>query len=92
MKTFDKQPSERLDYDFDFTDFLAQRGGDTISQASIVSAPGINVDTSLIVEGRYVKMFVSGGTAGQTYKATCLAETVGGRIAELEMQIRVKEL
>lgn len=92
MKTFTKQPSERLDFDFDYTEWLAARGNDSITDANVVSEPGITVDSSIIIDGNYVKVFTSGGTNGTKYKLTCLAETLGGRIAELEMVIHVKEL
>lgn len=91
IKTFTKQPSERMDYDFDFADFLAAKGGDTITQAAVVGEPGLTLNSTFVVDGTFVKVFTSGGVTGQTYKLTCLAETLGGRIAELEMRIKVAE-
>lgn len=92
MKTFPKQPNEVLDFDFDYRDFLTDRGGDTITAAVVtVDQPGLTIESSLIIDGVLVKFYASGGTNGVKYKVTCSAQTVGGRMRELEMMVQVKE-
>jgi hypothetical protein len=85
-----KQPGEVLDYDFDFTDSLAE--GDTVSTATVTVSPsGLTLSTKT-VSSPTVKQWVSGGTAGTRYRLTCAAVTSGGRTHEEEMVIPVAEL
>lgn len=92
MKTFTKQISEVLDFDFDFADFLAERGNDRITSAVIVAQAGITVVSSLTIDGVLVKVYLSGGTNGIKYKVTCTAQTLGGRVVEREFFLLIKEL
>lgn len=96
---FDKQPGESLDYEFDYTDWLADRS-DTISgvpdiTAELISTPGETggelTISGTVVLGGIVRYFASGGLNGERFKVTCVATTVGGRIKEDEMAITIKE-
>ena len=85
-----KQPGEVLDYDFDFTNHLAE--GDAISTSTVTVAPvgltlGVKTNSSPIV-----KQWVSGGTADVRYQLTCSVVTTGGRTHEEEMVIPVKAI
>ena len=91
LKTFNKQTGDRLDFDFDYTKFLAARGDDTIESATIVAESGLTIDSSLIVDNRLVKFFCSGGTDQQKYKVTCIAQTVGGRVIEAECYVAIQD-
>lgn len=90
-KIFNKQPAEVLDFDFDFRDFLAERGNDRITSAVIVAQAGITVSSSLTIDGVLVKVYLSGGTTGVKYKVTCTAQTLGGRVVEREFFLSVKD-
>lgn len=86
---FIKQPADRLDYDIDYRDWLTDRA-DTLQSAAVTAEAGISVDDFVLVSG-VVKVYLSGGTDGQTYKITCTATTTGGRIKQAEISINVKD-
>lgn len=94
----DKQPAEIKDYPVDFTDWLAEiAGGDTLESAlATVECVTDPLDVALIVTQVVVSptgvaIWLSGGTANATYKVTLRAETVGGRLDESELTVRVKD-
>ena len=89
LNTFTKQPADRLDYDFDYSAFLLNT--DTVISAVFAVEPvGLTLDTQL-VEPTFTKVWVTGGTAGNTYKITCTVTTDHGRVKQDEIRIRVKE-
>ena len=92
MDTFSKQPAEILDYDFDFSDFLTG-SGDTLASSVVTADVGVTVmsKTDNTTDGT-VKVFLSSGTDGTTYKVTCLITTSAGRKKEAEFKLKVKEL
>jgi len=85
-----KQPSEVLDYDFKYTDWLDS--GDEIESAEVTVATGITLDSYNIVSPGIVKVWLSGGTDGETYLITCVATTEGGREKEKEFKLKIKEV
>jgi hypothetical protein len=88
--TVPKQPVDHLDYDIDFARWLPE--DDTITTATAISdAPTDLVIESVQISSPVVKVWVSGGTDGSTYKITVVASTSGGRIKETEFRIRVRE-
>lgn len=87
---FVKQPADVLDYDFDYSDWLADRA-DTISAFTVTADPGITIGTTVQISG-VVKVFLSGGDNGGAYKVTVTAVTVGGRTKQAEIQVKVKEV
>lgn len=91
---FNKQPAEVLDYEFDFSEWLADRA-DTIVSQTVVSAPlttGAAMPVSNIVQNSgVVRFFLSGGTDGVKYKVTCTITTTGGRTKQSEITITVKD-
>lgn len=97
---FKKQPAEVLDYDVDFTEYLAD--GDTLLSSGnppIPSPYNITVDgTGLVVEsafvinnGKTIKVWLTGGTNGVKYKITITATTNAGRVKQVEFVIQVKD-
>jgi hypothetical protein len=90
MNLFQKQPADQLDYDLEFSDWLTS--GDTINGATAVSdVPTELIIQSVSVSGQIVKVWISGGVTGSTYKVTATVTTAQGRIKELDFKIRVKE-
>ena len=93
---FIQQPVEKLDYEFDFIAWLADRA-DTISGTpTVVSAPltvgATNMTISNITtSGGVVRFFATGGTHAVKYEMTCTFATTGGRIKQDELVISVKE-
>lgn len=87
---FQKQPAERLDYDLDYVEWHVD--GDTVVSATVAVAPaGLTIE-SHFVNDPFVKVWVSGGTHGATYKVTVTATTSGGRIKQDEFKIKVKDI
>lgn len=90
LDTYTKQPAEVLDYDIDYTDWLET--GDTIASKTVTAEAGLTVDSSAIWgASKKLKAWISGGTAGTTYKVTATIVTVGGCTKEDEFKVRVKE-
>jgi len=94
-RRFIKQPSENLDYDFDFGPWLEDEA-DTLQAStgsSDVSADaGVTLGTKTHdVAMGIVKQWISGGTAGQRYQVTCQITTTGGRVKEAELVIVVQD-
>lgn len=86
-----KQPSEYLDYDFDWTRRLAP-SADTL-KTGLVTCDNPDLDIGATeVSTTVVKQWVGGGEAGTTYHLTCIVTTDGGRTLEADMYIKVKEL
>lgn len=100
MKTYLKDPDETLDYKFDFapstngtgdTDWLGS--GETISSRTITSdSPGLTIGINHLTDSSTsVTVWVSGGTAGNTYKLSCKITTNNSpaRICERTILIKV---
>lgn len=96
---FTKQPAENLDYDVDFSEFLAD--GDTLvstgnppepSPKNVVVEPaGLTLGPTFVVNDTIIKQWVSGGVDGTKYKITITATSNAGRVKQVEFQIRVKD-
>ena len=96
---FIKQPTEVIDYDIDFSQFLTE--GDTLVTVGDPPVP-IPLDVSvtpagLVIGGTYVrngtvvKQWLSGGTVGERYKVTLTVTSGGGRVKQVEFIVRVKD-
>ena len=90
--SFTKQPVEVLDYDIDTSDWITS--GDLVITAASVSTPtGLTVvSTSIFDDGLKVKVWVSGGTSGTTYKIETTMTTSDGRTKQSEWRVKVKEV
>jgi hypothetical protein len=85
----DKQPVEILDYDVDFSRWLSN---DSISTASAVVTPAGALDVqTLDIEPELVKVWLSGGSNGVSYKVEITVDTTGGRRGQVEFRVRVKD-
>lgn len=88
-----KQPGERKDRDVSFADYLADRPGDTITSATIaVDDPALVVERVLPIVSPVVKVWFDGGEDGKAYKVTLTATTAMGRVVEVEIRMRVREV
>jgi hypothetical protein len=87
---FQKQPSEILDYDVDYTDWFSNRV-DTPASFTTVLETGITLAGSSRT-GNVVKLILSGGTAGTKYKATVRLTTTAGLVKEADFTVTVKEI
>lgn len=84
-----KKPADHLDYDVDFSRWIPD--GDTILtvETAVDKPDGVTVQ-SVAVASPIVKVWLEGGVSGETYKITVKAATNGGRVKEVDFQIRVK--
>lgn len=105
MKTFPKQPGERLAYDVDLTDwFQGLSATDFIQSAQVsvpevVAGPGLPNALQVSLNASFLgtpptiaKVWIEGGADGAVYKVTVVVNTVEGRIKEVDFLLRVKEI
>ena len=91
--TVKQQPNDVQDYDIDFDDWFP--ADDTIMDAVVTAVPAMPEapSTAISASGRRVKVWVyDGGTDGTTYKLTIRASTSDGRVKEVEMFVKIREL
>ena len=86
--TIVKDPQAVLDYTVDFAPWLLPVT-DTISTAT-VTGTGVTVDSSDVVAGTAVTMWISGGTVNTTGSAVVRITTVDGRTDERTVYFRIK--
>ena len=87
--TVTKDPNAVLDYTVDFAAWLLPTA-DTISTAT-VTGTGVVINSSGVVGGTAVTMWVSGGTAGSTGSATVRIVTAGGRTDDRTVYFKIRE-
>lgn len=83
-----KTPEDRLDFDIDFESWLPD--ADTIESAVAVVTSGTVVFDQLNILDAVVKVWLSGGTDGETAEISVTITTAGQRIKEVCFKIRVK--
>ncbi len=90
LGTFRKQPVEVIDYDIDYSEWLTT--GDNVDSAVVTVAPtGLTVQSVFVNDPR-LKIWVSGGTNGTSYKLTVTTTTADGRIKQDEFKVNVKDI
>lgn len=90
LAKFVKQPADIQDYDIDFNEYLTANSDTAASHTSTVDA-GITKQSSVMADG-VVKVWLSGGTSGETYKVTVTVTTTAGRVKQAEIAVKVKEV
>ena len=63
---------------------------DEVTAAAVTTADGLTLDGTTR-NGSTVTAWLSGGTAGQTYRVTCQIETADGRTDERSIDISVRD-
>lgn len=92
IATFEKQPADVLDYDIDYATWLPDNDAIDTATATVTPAGGMEVDLTLIIENNTrVKIWVSGGVSGTTYKVEITVTTEDGRVKQDEVRFRCKE-
>lgn len=89
LGTFTKQPTEVLDYDVSFADWLGGRS-DLPQTATTTVDPGLTLVSSTLI-GQTVKVVLSGGLNGGKYKVTVHLTTDTGLVKEADFFVRIKE-
>lgn len=90
LKSFVKQPGERLDYRFDYTRWLADCS-DTIATRSIDCPAPLRI-VGVVQDSGSIVALIDGGEDGKSQKLTCTITTAGGRIKEADIIINVQEV
>ncbi len=95
--TFTKQPQDKLRYTFDYTEWLSDAEGVSISTHTITINPSdvaLSPPTSsggTIVGGTKVTVMLDAGGKGYAGKVTCKATMTDGRIKEAEFTLYIQE-
>lgn len=90
LGSFSKQPVEVLDYDIDCSDWIVS--DDAVASATAtVDGTGLVIDSVLVSSPR-IKVWLSAGTNGSSYKITVTITTDDGRIKQVEFRVRVKDV
>lgn len=86
--TISKDPDASLDYTFDWTPFLAKLS-DTIAAVTYQLSDGLTQTRALNNETQ-AHSFVSGGVLGTTEFVTCRITTLGGRIDDRTIYLKIE--
>lgn len=90
LGNFNKQPVEVVDYDIDYSEWLT--AGDNVESAAVDVQPlGLNVDSVFVNDPR-IKIWLSGGSNGTSYKLTVTITTADGRVKQDEFKVKVKDI
>ena len=84
-----KDPEERLDYLFDFTDWMPP--GDYISTVTIEAPQGVAIDSPPSNNNTQVQIWAQGGTLDDSYDISAVANTFEGRTAKRSFTLSIKE-
>jgi len=105
LASYAKQPAEVIDYDIDYAEYFAtddridstgvpaepRNAYFNVSSVSEVT-PTLVVDSTYVIgEGKVLKLWVSGGTNGVSYKVTARVTSTGGRVKEVEFKVKVRD-
>jgi hypothetical protein len=87
-----KQSGETLDYDVSYEDWFENRS-DAPASHTVTADTGITVVTSSLT-GEIVRVVLSGGTDGETYKITVKLTTNAATpiIKEADFTVRIKDV
>lgn len=88
MPTYQKDPEAVLDWQFDWSSWLAD--AETISSHTVTAPAGLTLDSST-ESGGVVTAWLSGGTDGERYTVECLITTTAGRTDERSITVAVRE-
>jgi hypothetical protein len=85
-----KTPAARLDYSWDWADWLTEVG-DTLSAATVAVPDGLTAVGLPVVGDSVVTQRVSGGVVGAAYEVVCQMTTVGGLVDERTISLTIVE-
>lgn len=87
-------PEATLDYVFDWSEWLAANGADTIDTATVEAVPSNGAQVSAPeIDGGRVVVWVStpGAELGSTVRLRCFIDTAAGRSRPHTITIRIRE-
>ena len=91
MTTYTKDPDARLDYPFNWAQWLPF--GDVLASAEYVVDPGLTLSSfpPPSLSDTVATPFLEGGTVGQTYEVVCRITTAEGRIEDSTIAIYIAD-
>lgn len=89
MSIYTKDPDAKLDYAFDWSDWLAS--GETISSQTVTASPTTMTVSGTAQAGGTVTYWLTGGTDGVNYRVTCHIVTSVSREDDRTDTIMVRE-
>lgn len=90
LGTVTQQPTERQSYTIDYSEALTD--GDNVETAwATVSPEGLIVENVSPIDPK-VRLWVTGGVSGTSYKVTVTTNTADGRIFQDELIFKIKDL
>lgn len=87
----DKDSDAKLNYSWNWADWLVSAGSASIQSAVITADTGITVVGGATIQNGIVSQILSGGTVGVSYKVACKVTSNDGLIDERTVVIDVKE-
>lgn len=89
LATITQQPRDKRDYDINFSEWFPVE--DTVTGADIYTTP-FGLTVGYAVQHPRVKVWINGGVDGVTYMVNVVGKTLEGRVKEVELKVRVKEV
>lgn len=90
LGTKQKRPSDVLDFDINYEDWLPYTDAITTVVTAVSPTGELQVDSTQ-VSGQIVKVWLSGGVSGSSYEVNVTVSTSGGRVKEECFKIRVRD-
>ena len=91
IKTFYKQPAEVLDFDVDLEAWLTSSLDQLQTFTVDVSKPELKLDSSYIVFGNRIKLWLSQGIERMNYSVSVKVVTKSGRVTEFDFRLVVRQ-
>ncbi len=88
--TVTQQPADKIDYDIDCSDLC--QGGDSVASVTDDTTPAGLTVTTFVGTSNKVKVWISDGISGATYKVQVTVTTTLGRIKQDEIRVKIKEI
>lgn len=86
-----QQPADVQDYDIEFNEWFPP--GDHITGCVISVTPPMPTPPSYAISAQRVKVWIyAGGSSGTKYQVSVRPKTNDGRVKEVELMVRIKEV
>jgi hypothetical protein len=87
--TYNKDPAARLDYTWDWSEWLAEIS-DTITSATVTVPAGLTAVGAPVTTDTAVTQRISGGDLDEGYTMVCQITTTGGLIDERSIHLTIR--
>lgn len=90
VKSYVKDPTARLDYTWDWSDWLAAID-DTIDTATVTLPDGLTAVHEPVTASPFVTQVVEGGDLGSVYRMICHITTEGGLVDQRSIYLTISD-